>query len=69
METNFKIGDKVNVRVDKEMAFTGELLGMSSDTPLIQFWIVLIDERFTEFMRNRPEKAVVVIHTHLEKIV
>lgn len=69
METDFEIGDKVNVRINDEMAFTGELLGLSSDTNLIQFWIVLIDKRFTDFMKNRPEKAVVVTHTYMKKIV
>jgi len=68
MDTIFKIGDKVKVNVNGELAFTGELLGLSSDTPLIQFWIVGIEERLTEFMKNRPEKAIVVIHTYMELI-
>ena len=65
---NFEIGDKVKVKINNNIVFTGELLGMSSHTPTIDFWIVGIEERQTEFMKIKPEKAIVVIHTYLEKI-
>jgi len=65
---NFEIGDKVKVIVDGNVTFKGELLGISSNTPIIDFWIVLIEDRLTEFMINRPEKALIVFHTYLEKI-
>ena len=65
---NLKIGDKVNVKVNDELAFTGELFGISSNTPIINFWIVGIEKRLTKFMQNRPEKAIVVIDSYIEKI-
>jgi len=64
---NFEIGDKVNIKVN-DIVCTGELLALHQNTPHIDFWIVLIDERLTEFMINRPEKGLVIGHNYLEKI-
>jgi len=65
---NFEIGDKVNIKVNDNIVCTGELLGLHQDTPHVDFWIILIEERLTEYIKNKPDKGLVISHTYLEKI-
>jgi hypothetical protein len=51
-----------------EISGKGEILGMSFDHPFCKGWIVLITERYTEFLKNRPEKAMVILEFQMKKI-
>ncbi len=70
---NFKIGDKVefgkekNAPVDAnhEIIGYGEILSMYSDHVLVKSWIVLITRRDTDFLKNRPEKALIILDSQM----
>lgn len=65
--TEFKIGDKV--RFDAEdLKGTGEILALAHDHVIVKAWIVSIETRDTEFLKNRPEKAWICLETYLKLI-
>jgi len=62
------IGDKVLININDDIVGTGEILGLAFDQPYAKSWIVLFLERKTDFLKKRPEKAMVIFETHLTKI-
>ena len=71
---NFKIGDKVEFGTEPDSPIpniegAGEILAMAHDFPMISNWIVLITRRDTEFLKNRPEKALIIFDTQMRHAV
>lgn len=69
----FKIGDKVEFGKEPNALIpniegAGEILAMAADLCIIKTWIVLITRRDTEFLRNRPEKALIVADSQMRLI-
>jgi hypothetical protein len=70
-EREFKIGDIVEFGTNPnalilDISGVGEILGMAYDHPLAKGWIVLITRRDTEFIKNMPEKALVIFESMLK---
>lgn len=71
---NFKIGDKVEFGLElnnliPNIEGAGEILAMAHDFPIISNWIVLITRRDTEFLKNRPEKALIILDSQMRLAV
>ena len=61
------IGSLVDFNVTDDIKGMGVVLGMSADaSPDVRFWIVLIIRRDTEFLKQRPEKAIVMMESALK---
>lgn len=70
MTTQFKIGDIVEFGAEPTAPIPniegeGEILAMASDHIVVKSWIVLITRRDTEFLKNRPEKALIVLDSQM----
>lgn len=69
----FKIGDLVEFGKEPnalipDIEGAGEILSMASDHIIVKSWIVLITRRDTEFLRNRPERALIILESQMRKI-
>jgi len=67
----FKIGDIVEFGKEPnalipDIEGQGEILAMAADLCIIKTWIVLITRRDTEFLKNRPEKAIIVADSQMK---
>jgi len=72
--TEFKIGDIVEFGTNPNAKIpniegVGEILAVAHDYPFCKTWIVLITRRDTEFLKNRPEKALIVLESQMKKII
>jgi len=65
--TDFKIGDKVRFSA-KDLQGTGEILALGFDHVVVKSWIVSIETRDTDFLKNRPEKAWICLESYLTKL-
>ncbi len=65
---DFKIGDKIRFEDRKDMKGTGEILALGFDHVIVKSWIVSIETRDTDFLKNRPEKAWICLESYLTKI-
>jgi len=70
---NFKIGDIVEFGKEinspiPDIEGEGEILAMAHDFPMISNWIVLITRRDTEFLKNRPEKALIILDSQMRLV-
>lgn len=69
----FKIGDIVEFGTEPNVTIPnisglGVLLGVASDQPYCKGWIVLITRRDIEFLKNIPEKALIIYESQMRKI-
>lgn len=70
---NFKIGDIVEFGKEPNAPIpsiegAGEILALARDLPIISSWIVLITRRDTEFLKNRPEKALIILDSQMKHV-
>ncbi len=65
--TDFKIGDKVRFNA-QDLQGTGEILALGFDHAIVKSWIVSIETRDTDFLKNRPEKAWICLESYLTKL-
>lgn len=63
----FKIGDLVKFDI-KDAKGIGELLAISSKQPFVTTWVVLIRHRDTEFLKQVPEKALLLPENYFKLI-
>lgn len=68
MEKEFKIGDKVKFNVTPELQGKGTLLAKAFETAIVTSWMVLIEERYTDFLKNRAELALLVLESHMNVV-
>jgi len=66
----FKIGDIVEFGKDPNASLpniegVGEILAMANDFPMMKSWIVLITRRDTEFLKSKPEKALIIFDAQM----
>ena len=70
----FKIGDKVEFGKEPnalipDIEGAGEILAMAADLCIVKTWIILITRRYTEFLKNRSEKALIIADSQMRLIV
>jgi hypothetical protein len=66
--TDFKIDDLVEIHSTHERVATGQILGIAHEVPHSKSWIVLLLDRYTDFMKNRPDKAIIVFESQMKLI-
>jgi hypothetical protein len=67
----FKIGDIVEFGLEPnakipDIEGSGEIYAMAHDMSYCKSWIVVILRRDTEFLKNRPEKALIVLESQMK---
>lgn len=67
---DFEIGDIVEFGTEPNATIpnisgAGEILAMASDQPHCKGWIILITRRDTEFLKNIPEKALIIYESQM----
>ncbi len=67
----FEIGDKVEFGTNlsskiPDIEGVGEILALAHDQPYCKSWIVLIIRRDTEFLKKRPEKALIILESQMK---
>jgi len=67
MSDRIGIGSLVDFNITEELKGLGVVMGLASEAaPDVRFWIVLILRRDTEFLKQRPEKAIVMLESALK---
>ena len=67
-ENEFKISDIGEFGLEPNTSIEGQgvILGMAFDYyGIIKTWIILITRRDTEFLKNKPEKALILFETQM----
>lgn len=64
----FEVNDLVEFDVKgTEIRGKGVILGKSAQT-IISWWIVLITDRETDYMKSLPDKAIVIQENFIKKV-
>ena len=65
----FKIDDFVEIYSEHEKVAIGQILGIANDFPHTKSWIVLLLDRYTDFMKIKQDKAIIVFESQMRHII